>query len=80
MNKEEIQKIVEQLNKDSRTIKESINQLEEDIKRIQAGDGTAYWNGKNAYDSIKTALLQLDYNKDLLKELEKNIQHLSSLS
>ena len=81
MDQFELENVVEKLKDNSNRIREAVNCLSEDIKKIQDGDGSSsYWNGKNAYDCIKTAMLQLDYNKNLLKELEKNINYISSIA
>ncbi len=80
MNKEEIKKIVQELTVSAEKLRKSLEKLEEDVKVIEKGDvNGSYWNGNNAYDCMKTTLLQLECDRDILKSLEKDIVYLESL-
>ena len=81
MNNNEVSRLINQVQIDTYNVQNTINNIENDIKKIQDGDNNgAYWAGKNAFDCIKTALLQIEYNKDLLSDLEKNMDYLQSLN
>ena len=80
MNREDVKRLIEQIQLDTCVVRDTIECLENDIKKIQTGDSNgAYWNGKNAYDCIKTAFMQIEYNKRFLSDLEKNMSYLQSL-
>ena len=79
MSNEDVRIVLNQMLEKASNIKDAIGVLESDIQKIQIGDDNgAYWNGKNAYDCIKTSLLQIEYNKELLEELNKSINNLQS--
>ena len=49
-------------------IDDALVSLKKSLQEIQVGDGKfAYWNGKNACTTIKTALTQYNADVELLK-------------
>ncbi len=65
-------KFISCLNGDILKVKKSLNNIRNDIEKIENGDGTnPYWNGELAYSSLKQLIDQ--YNKDIkiVSKLEK---------
>ena len=74
-------KLVDDLDNQIFKIEVALNSIKESIDAIQVGDGNdPYWNGTNAYNCVNKSLNQIDYNYNLLNNLNKCIEYLDSLS
>ena len=64
--------IVKSLENDIEKIKNALDKIMNDVETIQDGnDGNPYWNGKNAYTTMKVCLANLDHHQTLLKNIQK---------
>lgn len=73
MNQDEIKKIKESILDDIKKLKYSLGQFETDVGILLTGDANGpYWNGEKAYQSLKTCSLQIEFDLQLLKNLENN--------
>ena len=60
------------LEKHIKKLEDAIIVLKDDLKIIQIGDKKGpYWNGKNAYTTMKVCLANLDHHQTLLKNIQK---------
>lgn len=67
-----IKELEANLNRELTKLEDAIQILNDDFKLIQKGSKKGpYWNGANAYASMKANLANLDHNKVLLKNLKK---------
>ncbi len=74
MNQDDIKKVESDLVDNVNKLKYALGQFETDTGIILTGDSNGpYWNGNNAYQCLKTCVIQLDFDLQLLKNLEKNI-------
>ena len=79
MNQDEIKNveadILEELNK----LKYALGQLETDAGILLTGDANGpYWNGANAIQCLKTCAIQINFDLQLVDNLEKNTNHFKS--
>lgn len=77
--KDEAKTLALELEAEVLKLKTTLDSLESDLVQLQLGDSNEpYWNGKNAYDFHKSALGNLDHNRNLLTNLEKCSDYLNS--
>ena len=80
MNQEEIKKVALDLDKDIESIQKSLKKLKEDIGNIETGDTNGpYWSGDHAYQTVRAALLQIEHDTALLKDLENKVGYIHTL-
>ncbi len=74
MSQEEIKDIELNLLEDLKKLKYSLGQFETDFGIILTGDANGpYWNGSNAYKILSASSKQIDFDLQLIKNLEKNL-------
>ena len=73
MNQDESKKVKENILDDIKKLKYALGQFETDVGILLTGDANGpYWNGERAYQSLKTCSLQIEFDLQLLKNLENN--------
>ena len=73
MNQDETKKVKENILDDIKKLKYALGQFETDVGILLTGDANGpYWNGERAYQSLKTCSLQIEFDLQLLKNLENN--------
>lgn len=79
-NKEEILKIVKSLKSEVDKLQSALGKFETNVDLIQTGeDKKPLWNGTNAYNVVSKSLTQIDYDYNLLKNIEKCIEYLETM-
>ncbi len=79
-NDNEIKKLAKSLRKEIDSLKANLDKFKDDVHKIENGDGkNPYWNGTNAYSCVSKSLEQIDYNKNLVNNLNKCVEYLDSL-
>ena len=80
-NIEEVKKIVKSLKSEVNNFQNALSRFETNVALIQTGDGKKpYWNGTNAYYCVDKSLNQIDYDYNLLKNLNKCVEYLENLT
>ena len=68
------EKLVNDLSKELGILNKVIGKAYEDIVSLEKGDGDkAYWNGANAYDSLRSVLKKLSNVQELSKDTSEII-------
>lgn len=70
----EEEKIISSLKKDIFKVDESLDKIFEDMSKIDNGEN-AYWEGKDAYSSLKMLINQYNSNKSIICKLEKILEN-----
>jgi hypothetical protein len=79
MNQDEIKKVEADLIENIKKLKYALGQFETDTGILLTGDANgAYWNGPNAFQCLKTCAIQINFDLQLVDNLEKNTNHFKS--
>ena len=70
----ETEKIISSLKKDIFKVDESLDKIFEDMSKID-NEENAYWEGKDAYSSLKFLINQYNSNKNIVCKLEKILEN-----
>ena len=79
-NYDEIKDISKKLKSEINNLRSSLAKFETSVALIENGDNKGpYWNGSNAYYCIDKSLMQIDYNYNLIDNIEKCIEFLDNI-